>query len=331
MVSPSGRDVTLEHLERNIAIGLVLGGVIYASISLWSDAEKLLGHAVDFPPWVFLGALVLTLVNYALRFVKWHWYLKYLDISVPWTESATAFVAGMVMAVTPGKVGEVLKSFLLKESRDISIARTAPIVIAERVTDLLGMIVIAGVGVVIFDYGRAVLVLTLIGILLGLVLLHQRDWMLACLDWIGDLPLVGRFRSGLEEAYESMYELVGWRILGGTTILSVVAWSMEGVALFWILQTLGAGDVNLYMAFFIYSIPTIAGAVSGLPGGLGAAEAVMIGLLFGVFGVFDSKSVATLATYVIRFATLWFGVLLGLVALVYYRTRYGDDASSSSA
>ena len=320
----------MEHLERNIAIGLILGGIVYALLSLWSDAAKLLEHLSNVPIHVFAGALGLTLVNYALRFVKWHWYLEHLDISVPRGESATAFVAGMVMAVTPGKVGEVLKSFLLKESRDIPVARTAPIVVAERVTDLLGMIVIAGLGVVIFDYGRVALGATLVGLLIGLVLLNQRPWMEAVLAWVGRLPLIGRFQPKLEEAYESMYELVGWRILVGTTLLSVVAWSMEGVALFWFLRALGASEVSLYLAFFIYAIPTIAGAVSGLPGGLGAAEAAMIGLLFGVFDVFDSRSLATLATYLIRFATLWFGVLLGVVALVYYRIAYVDTTSTAS-
>lgn len=315
----------MNKLTRRVAIGVVLGVVVYAAIGVLTDARAVLAQAETFPIGVFAGALGLTLVNYLLRFVKWHLYLLELDLEVDIGESAVVFLAGMVMAVTPGKVGEVLKSFLLRDTHDIPAARTAPIVVAERMTDLLGMVLIAAVGVVTFDYGRTVLGVTLLLLVLGTVVLNQRAWVLGLLDWLEDIPVVGRFRAKLEESYRSMYQLVDWPIFGGTTLLSALAWSMEGIALYWIIYGVGGAGATLYESFFIYSISTIAGAVSFLPGGLGVTEGGMIVLLSDVFAVFDVRAASTFATYLIRLATLWFGVGVGLGALVAWRIWYAPE------
>jgi len=67
---------------------------------------------------------------------------------------------------------------------------------------------------------------------------------------------------------------------------------------------------TLSIAIFGLSFSTVVGAVSALPGGLGAAEASMVGMLVLLLGM--NTDSATAATLLIRFATLWFGVTLGL-------------------
>src|SRR5438309_188150 len=64
----------------------------------------------------------------------------------------------MAMAMTPGKVGEVLKSYLLKQVRGTPIATSAPIVVAERLTDGIAMLFLSAAGLLLFDYGRPVMV-----------------------------------------------------------------------------------------------------------------------------------------------------------------------------
>jgi uncharacterized protein (TIRG00374 family) len=314
----------LGKLTRRILLGLLLGVLVYAALGMLTDVRQVLDHASRFPVGVVFGALGLTLVNYALRFLKWHLYLEKLGFEVPTGESATVFVAGMVMAVTPGKVGEVFKSFLLRQSREIPVASTAPIVVAERMTDLLGMVLIAALGVASFQYGRTVFAVTVVLLVVGIVILNQREWVLSWLAWSEKLPVVGRFHDKLEEAYRSMHTLVDLPILFGTTLISAVAWSMEGLALYWILVALEADGVTLYATFFVYAITQIAGALSFLPGGLGVTEGGIIFLLTDVLAYFENASPATLATYLIRFATLWFGVLAGALALGLFQVRYGE-------
>ena len=85
-----------------------------------------------------------------------------------------------------------------------------------------------------------------------------------------------------------------------------------------VLEWLGA-DISFSFAIFVYAISMLAGALSFLPGGLGGAEAIMISLLV-LKGMAMPAAIA--ATVFIRLATLWFAVLIGLLAL--YKSRKGE-------
>lgn len=94
--------------------------------------------------------------------------------------------------------------------------------------------------------------------------------------------------------------------------LGTVSWLGEGVGFYWVLRGLGlpGGSELLSLAVFILSFSTVVGAVSALPGGLGAAEVSIAGML-ALLGGLPAETAAA-ATLLIRFATLWFGVALGL-------------------
>lgn len=95
------------------------------------------------------------------------------------------------------------------------------------------------------------------------------------------------------------------------SILSLIAWFSEAYGLYLVLQWLGQ-SINLFSALSIYAISMLAGALFFLPGGLGGAEAVMIASLYQL-GIPEANAIT--ATIVVRFSTLWFAILLGLVAL----------------
>jgi uncharacterized protein (TIRG00374 family) len=316
-------------LEKRIVWGVVLGALVYAGIALFTDASELLDLLAGFPLHVIAAAVGLSLVNYALRFVKWHAYLNKLGFRVDLGSSVNIFLAGMVMSVTPGKVGEVLKSLLLKERHGLPMAKTAPVVFAERITDLLGLFVIAGVGILTFDFGRVAFAVS-VALVFGLIVVLNRPMLVArLLEFSERLPLIGQFRAKFEEAYESTRVLLDWKLLSWTTLLSVIGWSMEAVAFYLILDALGAQNATFELAAFVFSMTTILGAVSFLPGGLGVTEGSMIGVLL-VMGVFGAESSAAAATYLIRFTTLWFGVVVGFFALVWFRLRTSrSDAESA--
>ncbi len=92
--------------------------------------------------------------NYLIRFVKWHFYLHQIGIhDVPKRDSFLAFFSGLAMVITPGKLGEWLKSYLLQEMRGIPFLRTAPILLAERFTDSVALLLLAVAGFFVFRRG----------------------------------------------------------------------------------------------------------------------------------------------------------------------------------
>ncbi|MCZ7680459.1 MAG: flippase-like domain-containing protein [Sandaracinaceae bacterium] len=140
-------------LVRKVLLGTLLGALVLAALSLYADVSALGASLGAFDWSAFAVALALATGNYALRYVRWQLYLRRIDVAVPHAESALVFLSGFVMSVTPGKLGEVFKSLLLYESRGVSIAKTAPVVFAERLTDLVALVILTALGSLSFAEG----------------------------------------------------------------------------------------------------------------------------------------------------------------------------------
>src|SRR5262249_7622575 len=155
-------------------------------------------------------------------------------------ESLLTFLSGFVLTVTPGKVGEVFKSLILFQLRGVPIARTAPIVVAERVTDLIGVIVLITLGSVSFQGGLVWASLGTVVVLLLRGLLASERMSPAGPSLLPHFP--GAFgRAGarvapkIEEALAPLRALTTPRRLIWPTLLSICAWALEGIALWVIL------------------------------------------------------------------------------------------------
>src|SRR5829696_9762272 len=195
-------------MRGRLLVGLILGVVVVVALSVYADFTKMVEVLRDFE-WALLPfVLLFTMFNYVLRFYKWDVYLRMIGATgVSKTDSALIFTSGFAMAMTPGKVGELLKSYLLKQVRGTPIATSAPIVMAERLTDGLAMLVLASVGLVLFDYGTPILVAIAIFAVAFLVIFQNRalfDRLLA----VGErLPFVSKGVHHFHAFYDSSFVL----------------------------------------------------------------------------------------------------------------------------
>jgi uncharacterized protein (TIRG00374 family) len=135
--------------------------------------------------------------------------------------------------------------------------------------------------------------------------------------------LVRRFVPGIQEFYDGSFALFRPVATLIAVSLGVISWLGEGIGMYVILLGLGVepGLQALSIAVFVLSFSTVIGAVSALPGGLGAAEASIAGMLVLLLGLHSDTAAA--ATLLIRFATLWFGVSLGLFAWLFSKDLMG--------
>jgi uncharacterized membrane protein YbhN (UPF0104 family) len=290
--------------------------VIYAALALLADAPRLVAALAAFQ-WLTLPlAVVLTLGNYALRFAKWQYFLGLVGVSVPWRPSLTIFLVGLGMAITPGKVGEFVKSHLLRESFETPLSVSAPAVVADRVTDLLAMVILAFGGLASREGGPTLAVALLIGSFGAVQLLRWRAAAVWVLDLVTRLPGLNRRGGQLRTLYESAFRMLAPRPLATMTLLSTVAWLGECLALVVILVGLGQplGWTLGLESTSAYALATLVGAVSLLPGGLGAQELSLTSLLW-LTGTGISREQAASATILVRLVTFWLGILIGLTAL----------------
>ena len=265
-------------------------------LGLYADFGSLGDELASFRWELFPLALLLTTLNYALRFWRWERYLARVEIDVPLARSLSIFVAGLTMTITPAKLGELLKCGLLRRSFGVPVRRSAPVVLAERVTDATGVVllaVVAGAG--------------------------TRDWPLLVAAVIAVAALVAVVRSPLldrfaffGEAAAASRSLLTVPLLVAMTLLSAVSWFCESLAAYVCVRGLDL-DLSLADTVVVFSLGSLAGAASFLPGGLGVADASMIGLIRVLGDV--PRAAAAAATVLIRLATLWYGVALGLIGL----------------
>lgn len=288
---------------------------VFFGLFLFGNAPQVIRATLSLELWR-IGALVgLVLVSYGLRFLKWEYYLRELDITIPARTSFLVFYSGLMMVVTPGKAGEVWKAWFLRKLRDVPVTQTVSVVGAERVTDLLALSAFALLGLVVYNQSSTVVLGIIAVFVTGIGLLQWRSFCLRAIRTIEPLPLIGTLADDLRTFYDGSYRLFQLTPLSVALGLSLLAWGLEGVALFILLEGFGVPS-SLLESLFVFGFGSVVGAASLLPGGLGAAEASMVGLLV-VLGY--SHAIAVSATIVIRVGTLWFGAAIGTAVFVVYR------------
>ncbi len=307
--------------SRRLLLLVFLAVAVFAGLVGYGDFPAMTGLLLNFPLSYLLAALALAFLNYLLRFLRWAYYLRTLKVNVPWPTSILVFLSGLAMSVTPGKVGEVLKSYMLRDRQGVPVAASAPAVVMERLTDVVAVVALGLTGL-------AMLPLPVSGALAVALLLCAGVCLLAAsrnTDALLRLPVLRRWERELQVSKEGFRLLVQPRHMLVAVSLGVLAWLSEGVALWVVLQGLGA-EINLLWALPIYAAATLVGAITALPGGLVGTEGAMVALLQQT-GL--DRGVAAAGTLLVRLATLWLAVLIGVTALALMQ-RFGPAPSRTT-
>ncbi|MBI3953259.1 MAG: flippase-like domain-containing protein, partial [Chloroflexi bacterium] len=314
-----------------------------------------LGAALTSFRWTLVPTiLALTLFNYLVRFVKWEYYLRLIGArpsassrrtgraaapgalpargetvepralagrsassgrSLSLADSLNIYWAGLFMVITPAKMGEWIKSYFLREALGTPMGRSAPIIIAERLTDGLALALLALLGLASVRQGWA-WVLAFLALAAALVLaLRYRPLALLLLRLLKRAPLLRGYADFLDQFYASSSALFGLRALLLATALGVVSWMGEGIATYLVYIGLGVepGWTAFAQSVFILALSTLVGSLVPLPGGLGAVDFSIAGLSQALFGL--GRGPAAAASLIVRLCTLWFGVAVGVVSL----------------
>ena len=312
-----GAPPALEGIWRGLLIAGVLAILVLAILVLVSDGRLLLEEVRRFHLAVLVPVLALSLVNYGLRFVRWQLYLRKLDASLDFAGSLAIFLAGFVLSVTPGKAAELGKAWLVKHLGGGPARRVVAAVIAERVTDLAGMLMLVAIGALALAGGVWIAALSLVAVIVLTAVLSWSELYRRLSRLFHRVPFLGARLDALDEAYDRLRTLLAPATQIQSIVLSTIAWAAEGVG-FWLVVLEYDETASVLVSIFNYGASTLAGAISMLPGGLLASEGALTALLD--FQGLETAAAAS-ATLVIRGATLWFAVALGLLAVPYLVRR----------
>lgn len=309
---------TLPHRERKrgawdlailagLIIAVVLGLFGMAAATGWEETIA----QVSKLSWTQVGILlVLSLANYLFRCLRWHIFATHLGLPTKLIQNARHFLGGLAMAVTPGRLGEFVRMRWLRRETGWTLEKTAPLLLVDRASDLAAMAALLAIALALSTSGiSGAFPIAILGLAAALV--STRPRLLALAADIG-YRIVGRWPrlfARVRTAARSLGRFSNPTLMTLAVVIGAIGWLAEGYAFHLLLVWMGA-NVSLASAIAIFMFSTIAGGLTGAPGGIGGAEAAMVALL-SIEGV--PLEVSLPATAIIRLTTLWFAIVIGMI------------------
>jgi uncharacterized membrane protein YbhN (UPF0104 family) len=301
--------------------------LLACGVALWlaRDSDAAAAAALLSPATV-LACLALSFCNYLLRGLRWVVLGRAFGVAAPAGRQLLYFFAGFALTVTPGKVGEVVRLWLLHRHHGVPYTRSMPLLAGDRVLDMVAICLLALAGAALTSRYLAVTAVLALACCLLLGALSHAGLLLRLIDWterrVRRAPgLFARAR----EVCATLPAIGRPAVLLPALVLSLLGWLAECLVLLLVVRELGT-PAGLGEAMLVFCLAAVAGAVSLLPGGLGAADLGLLGLLR-LIGMPEAGAIV--ATILVRLATLWFAVVLGVAALPFALRRPQGSQSES--
>ena len=299
-------------LENNIILMIVAAAAIYAIFLFISDYQKISDVVIDFKIEYLIPILSLVTVSWIPLILMWHLLLKKNGINIPFRKNIVIWLSGSALSVTPGQVGELIKSQLIKTLYDIPRTKTAPVVLVEKFYSLTGAIIAGIIGIIILgmDFNLVLFSIAILSIIF--LLIYYRPVLQYGLKRITKFKFFSKYSDNITDSYEILRNSTGSGISSICIALAICYWIIISLSVYVTLLAFGIEGVSFLKTISIYTSSVIIGVITFIPGGLGITESSLVGL-FTLEGI--NMSIALILSVVIRLTTLWYSVSIGFIGL----------------
>ena len=299
-------------LDNRLILVLVAVVGIYAIFLFTSDfniiSEKISNFKINYLPLI----LFLVTASWCPVFIKWHFLLKNCEIDIPLTKSIAVFFSGIAFEITPGQIGALIKSQILKTSSNIPRTKTVPIVIVEKVYDLIGAILASVIGIIILGMEIYLIAIAISVLAFIFFFMYHKPASELFFNRITKLKFFSKHIENISGFYEIVQKSTNVRAATICILLALAYWFMVSAAAYYTLISFDVNILDYLKVLAIYSTSTLLGAISFIPAGIGITEGSIAGL-FTLNGI--DVSTALILAVMIRIFTLWYSVSVGFIAL----------------
>lgn len=257
-------------------------------------------------------ALAAVLAGYALRTTRWHQYVLYAGGRTTWTQSGRIFLAGLLMGITPARIGEAVKAHALAREHGIPYTRGLALVIAERLLDVSVLALLLAIGLFATGLAPGVGAMVALAAVALLAFVASPRLARAAFATLARWERARKTAEWMERTHEEMRPLLRGHRLASALALTLPAWALEILATLVLADGLGL-DLSAPVATLAFAVGALSGVAALLPGGLGVAEGGIAGIAAMAGAPPEAAAALALA---LRGATLWFGVALGAIAWI---------------
>ena len=301
----------MKIINKIIIIVIAVVG-LYATFLIASDintiADKISSFKIEFLPII----IILVTCSWFVLFTRWHLLLMNSKIFIPKKNSFIIYLSGIALTIIPGKVGELVKSQLLKTKFGIPRSKTVPIVILEQFYTLVGLIVISFFGIWYFELGTYVIGFFTAVLVFSFILISSKRIFNKLMVILEKRKITSKFVEPLSLSYDTVRKSIRGPIVFYATALTSIFWLLEAVTVYFVLLSFGVDGIEFLMVIPTYATSIMLGFLSFLPMGLGVVEGSLASF-FSLQGIEVSLSLTLVI--IIRVFTRWYGVAVGFVAL----------------
>lgn len=277
------------------------------ALLLTLDDDTTLRHLKEMPSVLYLWLLLLSIASYLFRFSRWYYFLHPIEVSIPMRKHLLIYVSGFALTTTPGKAGETIRSLFLSPL-GIKYHQSLAAFFSERFLDVVAVVILS-LFLFSWSFPEYQLWVMASAIFILIAFLFIRSKLIP--------SLIERFLKHKSKVLLIAFQGQVSKFLGNRSLLiafpiSLLAWIPQGYGLYLIVEAIGF-EASPLLIIGIYNISMLAGAISFIPGGIGAAEATISVLLISL-GL--DPYMAVLASLMCRGMTLWLAVFVGLISMI---------------
>tara|TARA_B110001454_G_scaffold141818_1_gene131712 strand:- start:1647 stop:2564 length:918 start_codon:yes stop_codon:yes gene_type:complete len=283
----------------------------YIAFIAYSDFSKFSSNIEQFK-FEFLPVILgLSFASYFIMGIRQKILLKKLGIEIEFKNNLLLYFSGLSMSVTPGGVGEAIKSLYLKKKYGHSVSKTFPLVLIERFHDL-GVVISVIVFTSIFLQISEVIIVEIIIIpliIIVYVLVRTKKLFIKTIKIFKRIKKFEKVFDNISKSYDGMYEMLDPKTTIKVWIIGIIGQIFFALSIYSVFLAFGQDFGFIFTTEIVYS-SILFGAISLLPGGVGLTEITTVNFLTDK-GM--EISLATSITIMLRLVTIWFSTILGLI------------------
>jgi uncharacterized membrane protein YbhN (UPF0104 family) len=280
--------------SRRRLVWRVLPGVVavaaVASLVLAVDPRAVGSATRRFDPVVIGPLFAVAVAFYGLQGLRWHQLLRAVGIRQRVVDSELVNLAGQsVSAVLP--LGDLTRAVLVSESSGAEFGAAAATVTVQELTFTLLLVLLAAPGLIHLPGGIALTGLVVLGVAAVVVILTVPRVFGAVDGAVRHVPGLRRLAGQVEALQVGVVSLLRQPSVLAWSGLDLLRVAVATTGMWLILAGLHTGSLSWWDAALVLAVSYVGGAVSLLPGGVGANEASVVGIL-AVLGVNPADAAA---------------------------------------
>ena len=308
------------NLINKIIVVVIIIIAIYAIFLIYSDLNLVKDHLGKFKIEFLPQIIALVVLGWFVLFYRWILLLKKSNIEIPKLSNFYILMSGFALSIVPGKIGELIKSQLLKTKYNIPRTKTAPIIVVEQLNNLLGIITVSCIGLGImglfdiefFEISNYVIITATIMLVLILIIVNSKRIFRKIFLKVSRFRFISKYELSVDSSYDILKNSLSGKFMIVTIMLSSLFWIIEGLIVYSVLLAFDIESLVFMTTITTYTSSILLGFISFLPMGIGVTEGTLTGFL-SLQGI-EISLAATIVVF-IRIFTRWLGVGIGFIFL----------------